>query len=195
VLSDNGRKLLQSLEGLRLDAYPDGKNPDGSPKYSIGYGHSGAKKGDRITEQQADDLFAADVQARDAGVAQGVAGHPTTPGQFDALVSFAYNVGVPAFLSSTLLRLHNVGDYAGAAAEFPKWIHSAGQVDPRLVDRREVEHDVYVAASPGRTPWPLPSEAPDTESPPAMAGPGALIFFCPCCGGRCAATIVDKRAS
>jgi lysozyme len=64
---------------------------------------------------------------------------PITQPQFDALISFVYNVGTGAFLKSTLLSKLNAGDYAGAAAEFPKWNKSAGHVELGLIIRRALE--------------------------------------------------------
>ena len=59
--------------------------------------------------------------------------------QFDALVSFAYNVGIGNLKSSTLLRKLNAGDYDGAALEFHRWKRSNGRVLPGLVRRRAAE--------------------------------------------------------
>jgi lysozyme len=189
LLSASGRQMLKGFEGLRLEAYPDGTNEDGSPKYSIGYGHSGAKKGDRIMPSQADSLFDADVAERERAVADAVALHVTTPGQFDALVSLAYNIGLPAFRSSTLLRLHNASDYAGAAEQFSRWVHSGGKVDPRLTLRRNVERDLYRNASP--------SLMPATGDPLEVAeagGLGMMLFFCPSCSSPCDVRFSVARA-
>jgi len=64
---------------------------------------------------------------------------PLKQHQFDALVSFAYNVGGGNLRSSTLLRKLNAGDYDGAALEFHKWNRSNGKVLPGLVRRRAAE--------------------------------------------------------
>ncbi|MDU2883127.1 MAG: lysozyme, partial [Enterobacter sp.] len=62
-----------------------------------------------------------------------------------ALVDFAYNLGVKALEGSTLLKKLNAGDYAGAAAEFPKWNKAGGKVLPGLVKRREAERTLFLA--------------------------------------------------
>jgi len=63
-----------------------------------------------------------------------------TPGQFDCLVSFCFNIGVEAFEHSTLLRLLNQGDYAAVPDELRRWVHDhAGTVLPVLERRREIE--------------------------------------------------------
>ncbi len=68
---------------------------------------------------------------------------PTTQGQFDALVSFAYNLGNGALNRSTLLRLHNAGDFEGAAKQFVRWNRAGGQVLRGLTRRREAEAALY----------------------------------------------------
>lgn len=192
-LSQQGRDLIKGAEGLRLEAYPDGQNPDGSPRYSIGYGHNGVAKGARITSAQAESLFLSDAARFEKAVSDLVAGvGPTAQNQFDALTSFAFNVGEgPKGLGgSSLLKFHRAGDYVGAAEEFPKWIHANGGVDSRLVDRRRIERELYLAPSlPVELP-PLASGAPATVPMLASAG---LIFFCPCCGKRCVVHLEIER--
>ena len=106
-LSTNGRRFLMHEEGLSLTAYPDPKLaplPDGSPnpaqKYSIGYGHSGAYRGQTITRAQAEALFAADLVKFEAAVS--LTTPRATEAQFDALVALCYNIGTGAFASSTV---------------------------------------------------------------------------------------------
>ncbi len=173
--STDGRNLIKQLEGLRLEAYPDGAG------YSIGYGHhgGGVKLGDRITLDDAEALFAADLQRFESAVATGTAGagiDGTSQGQFDALVSLAYNIGVGAFNQSTLLQRHNERNYAAAAAEFDKWRKSGGVVHPGLVARRNTEEAIYRAGSPAGSAVVNPAPAPELA---AAAAPGALIFFLP----------------
>jgi len=70
-------------------------------------------------------------------------GGKMTQGQFDALVSFAFNLGIGALAKSTLLKKHLVGDYAGAAREFAKWKFGGGKVLAGLVKRRAAEARLY----------------------------------------------------
>jgi lysozyme len=77
---------------------------------------------------------------------------PTTQGQFDALVSFAYNEGIggpslrgKGLLGSTLFRKHKAGDHTGAAAEFLKWNKQAGKVLRGLTRRRAAERLIYLS--------------------------------------------------
>lgn len=194
--SDSGRQLIKSLEGLELEAYPDGTNPDGSSRYSIGYGHNGVPKGSTITRAQAESIFLSDLSRFETAVNNLVREPRTTQQQFDALVSFAWNVGEGAkgLAGSTLLRLHNEGDFSGAAAEFPRWIHSGGVVDPRLVSRRAVERELYQQGIPVPDTLRPPAEPEplDTRPPVAAAGIGVL-FFCPSCGGSCVAKLIVEK--
>ena len=68
-----------------------------------------------------------------------------TQNQFDALTSFAYNVGMPAFRSSTLLKKLNAGDYVGASEEFARWNKAKGKVMPGLVSRRAREKELFLS--------------------------------------------------
>ncbi|EBG9759466.1 lysozyme, partial [Salmonella enterica] len=68
-----------------------------------------------------------------------------TQGQFDALVSFAYNLGARTLSTSTLLRKLNAGDYAGAADEFLRWNKAGGKVLNGLTRRREAERALFLS--------------------------------------------------
>ena len=68
---------------------------------------------------------------------------PATDNQFAALVSFCFNVGEGNLRTSTLRRMHNAGDYKGAAAQFARWDKAAGKVLPGLVKRRAAERKLY----------------------------------------------------
>jgi len=67
-----------------------------------------------------------------------------TQNQFDALTSFAYNVGIGNFINSTLLKKVNEKDFKGASAEFPKWIRANGKVLKGLVNRRAKERELFL---------------------------------------------------
>lgn len=191
-LSEQGRKLLQSFEGLSLKAYPDG------PGYSIGYGHHGAQAGQTITRAEAEALFDADVQRFENAVS--LSAPAMSQHQFDAMVSLAYNIGTGGFSGSTVLQRHRMGDYAGAADAFRMWNKSMGQVHQGLVDRRERERHVYLygyapySGAPSVTPVSPPSSAvasiPPERPRASLAGVG-LLFFCPSCGSRCESVAVE----
>lgn len=139
-LSDAGFAQLEQFEGFSATPYPDHKGQ------SIGYGHL-IKPGEGltyVTQDQAVELLAQDVADAERTVRNAVT-VPLTQNQFDALVSFTYNVGSGAFRGSTLLRLLNAGDYQGAAAQFPRWVNASGQVNASLVQRRQIEQQLFEA--------------------------------------------------
>mgnify|MGYP002136974346 CR=1 FL=1 len=70
---------------------------------------------------------------------------PLSQAQFDALCSLTFNIGIGALARSTLLRLLNGGDYAGAAAQFGRWNRAGKQILPGLIARREAERAMFVA--------------------------------------------------
>ena len=138
--SPNGRKLIESFEGLRTVAYLP--TPHDVP--TIGYGHTeGVQMGDTCTAEQADEYLADDLLAAEAGVSSSVL-VDINQNQFDALVSFVFNVGGGNFHSSTLRRLLNNGDYQGAADQFLVWNKQAGQVLPGLTNRRTAERAFFL---------------------------------------------------
>ncbi|NBB38653.1 glycoside hydrolase family protein [Sphingobium yanoikuyae] len=113
--------------------------------WTIGVGHTGpeVKKGLKITKKESQALLEADLARFEAAVNRG--GDDMTQNQFDALVSFAFNVGTNAFALSTLLRKHRSGDYTGAAKEFARWTKGGGRVLPGLVKRRAAEATLYLS--------------------------------------------------
>jgi lysozyme len=137
--SKRGIDLIKRFEGVRLHAY---KCPAGVP--TIGYGHTvGVQMGESITLAQAEQMLRDDLPIYEVGV-RSLVKQPLTQGQFDALVSFAFNLGVGALGKSTLLRRLNAGDYAGAAGEFGKWVNAGGIRLRGLVLRREAERALFI---------------------------------------------------
>lgn len=115
-ISQTGLDLVKHFEGLRLEAYRD---VAGIP--TIGYGHtSGVKMGDSITEAEAEELLRKDLERFEAAVSRLVK-VPLSQPQFDALVSFTFNVGSGALASSTLLRMLNEGRYGAVPAQLARW--------------------------------------------------------------------------
>jgi hypothetical protein len=103
---------------------------------------------------------------------------PVTSNQFSALVSLAYNVGIGALRGSTLLRLLNARDYAGAANQFPRWNRGGGRVLPGLVKRRAAERDLFL--TPDSAPLQAvglmaATDTPTKESTPVLPVLGALL--------------------
>ena len=128
---------LKEFEGLSLVAY---KPTKAERWWTIGYGHSAGdvRQGMRITEKKAEELLKRDLYF----VEKFVNGIPKvrTQGQFDALVSFTYNVGVGKLKSSTLLKkiMHDAPT-AEIQREFMKWVYSGGKKLDGLMKRRRWE--------------------------------------------------------
>ncbi|MBC8032306.1 MAG: lysozyme [Pyrinomonadaceae bacterium] len=143
-------KLVQEFEGCEkkrgdgsFNAYPDPGS--GGDPWTIGWGTTGpdVKPGVTWTQQQCDDRFSQDLNKFAEGVANIIGDAATTQPQFDAMVSFAYNLGQGNLTKSTLLKKHKAGDYAGAANEFGKWNKAAGKVMKGLTRRRAAEAALY----------------------------------------------------
>lgn len=145
-LHEPGLALIKSFEGCRLKAYPDPGSADGKP-WTIGWGSTGSDIGPGTvwTQQQCDDRFETELGKYVQQVREVIGDAPTTDNQFDALVSFHYNTG--AIRKATLTKKHVAGDYAGAAAEFGKWVQNNGKVMKGLVNRRAAEAALYRSAS------------------------------------------------
>jgi lysozyme len=134
--------LIKKFEGCRLEAYPDPAT--GGDPWTIGWGATGAgiKKGLRWTQAQADDRLALDVDRFMRGV-RSVLREEATDSELGAMTSLAYNIGASAFSNSTLLKLFNAGDRAGAAIQFDRWNKAGGKVMAGLVKRRAAERKAF----------------------------------------------------
>lgn len=143
--SPKGIALIKSAEGLRLKAYPD-PGTGGLP-WTIGYGStSGVTRNMVITEAQAEQMLSEDL-VRFERIVDRLVRVPVNQGQFDALVSFTYNVGEGNFTKSTLLRKLNTDDAAGAAEQFSRWVNAGGKVLPGLVKRRAAERAMFLGVA------------------------------------------------
>lgn len=144
--SAEGIALLHHYESCRLAAYPDPGSVDGKP-WTIGWGHTGpeVKRGLVWTQAQADAAFMRDLQATEYLVGQMAPN--ATQSEFDALVSFAYNLGSSALRGSTLMRLYLAGDKAAAADEFLRWNRNGRAVMYGLTRRRTAERALFLGAN------------------------------------------------
>lgn len=138
-ISETGIQLIKNFEGCVLKAY---KCPAGV--WTIGYGHtSGVKEGQTITLKQAEDYLLQDIRAYEITV-NNLVNVPLNQNQFDALVSFCYNLGPNNLKNSTLIKLLNKKDYLGAAEQFDRWIYAGGKKLPGLVKRRAAEKELFL---------------------------------------------------
>lgn len=143
LASEGAAALIADLEGFRESAYQDQAGV-----WTIGYGTTridGRKvqEGDVITRERAMQVLQAQILDFARQVDELV---PKSIGQvaFDALVSFAYNVGISAFEKSTLLRFVVAGDVVAAADQFRRWSYAGGQVCEGLHKRRAIERALFV---------------------------------------------------
>lgn len=140
-ISQKGIDLIKSFEGLELKAYKDSVGV-----VTIGYGSTGphVAMGQTITESQAETLLKSDVGRFEKGV-EDLVTVPLNQNQFDALVSFSFNLGLGNLKSSTLLRKLNSLDYVGAANEIPRWDKAGGKVLKGLTRRRLAEKELFLS--------------------------------------------------
>jgi lysozyme len=152
-ISNNGVAIIKTFEGLRLSAYTDSAGV-----WTIGYGSTRYQNGKVIkpndklaNEQQADILFRNTLNQYENAVTDFVK-ITLTQNQFDALVSFTYNVGIYALKDSSLLQKLNKGDYASVAEAFLPWDKIT---DPKtgkkialdtLTKRRQKERDLFLTS-------------------------------------------------
>ena len=134
--------LIKEFEGCKLEAYPDPGT--GAEPITIGVGHTGGVKlGDVITQEQADEYLVNDVAYSAKAVNQMVS-EKITQNQFDALVSFAFNLGTGNLRNSTLLKKLNKDDFENAANEFLKWDMASGHQMAGLTRRRKAERALFL---------------------------------------------------
>lgn len=148
TISQNGIDFIKAREALRLHWYLD---EGGLP--TIGYGHLMNAKEQRelvdITEAQAEELLKFDLRTVEIYLNANIR-VPLTQNQFDALVSFGFNVGVGALEPdrSTLRRLLDAGDYQGAANQFLRWnkvkVNGQYRVSNGLSKRRAAERALFL---------------------------------------------------
>jgi lysozyme len=144
-ISNAGISLIKEFEGCRLKAYQDSVGV-----WTIGFGWTQPVDGRKIgpgmviDQATAERLLKCGLVQYEQGVNQLVK-VIITQGQFDALVSFAYNLGLRSLSTSTLLRKLNAGDKQGAANEFGKWVNAGGVRLNGLVKRREAERKLFLS--------------------------------------------------
>lgn len=140
------RQVVEPSEGKRLAAYRDCVGV-----WTIGYGHT-RRAGlpdpvvvRRITDAQADMILADDLAVFENGVAAELKNIARVEQrEFDAFVDLAFNIGLGAFKSSSLLRHYRAGDKATTARDFLAWNKAGGKVMPGLVKRREAERNWFL---------------------------------------------------
>ena len=145
-ISENGLNLIKQFEGLSLKPYLDAVNIP-----TIGYGstfYENMKKvtmqDESITRERADFLFNFLVTTKFVSVVNRLVIVDINQNQFDALVSFVYNIGSGNFEKSTLLKKVNQSDFIGASLEFEKWNKANGKILNGLTKRRLSEKELFL---------------------------------------------------
>lgn len=139
--SDRGIELIKTFEGYQGQPYLDAVGCE-----TIGYGHKCRPMEQfpgGLSEEQAADLLVCDLERFETHILRNVE-VPLSQEQFDALVSFTYNLGTGNFDKSTLKRKLNNSDYLGAADEFPRWNRAGGQILAGLHKRRLAEQALFL---------------------------------------------------
>ncbi|WCD56083.1 SAR endolysin [Caulobacter phage BL198] len=148
VVGAAGTGLIKQSEGIRYKSYLDDA---GIPTICTGHTGPEVKLGQFKTQEECDSLLKQDLLRHSAAVNKCV-NYPLTQYQYDAVVSFTFNVGPTAFCRSTMARKINAGDLQGAAAEFPKWnkvtIDGKRVVSRGLSARRDRERALFEGRYP-----------------------------------------------
>lgn len=142
-ITDEGLNLIKRFEGFSSSIYIC---PAGYP--TIGYGHVVLdEEKDQfaagIDQEQGEELLRKDAQVAERAVLRLIT-VPLTEGQFDALVSFTFNLGSGALQRSTLRRKLNRQEYVSAAKEFRRWVWAGGRKLKGLIKRREAEKALFI---------------------------------------------------
>ena len=141
-LGSRGKALIQSFEQYKAEAYLDQRG-----RWTIAWGHTGPDVIEYLTctPQDGDEWFIQDTQTVVNAVSRTV-DVALSQNQFDALVSFTFNVGQGSEAHSTLVGLLNQGKFALAAAQFSFWNHVNGVPNAGLTRRRAAEQVLFLSA-------------------------------------------------
>lgn len=133
-ISAEGLALIKKFEGCELTAYQCSAGV-----WTIGYGHTkGVEKGMTISKESAEEMLVEELHEYEGYITDNVTS-PLSQNQFDAMVSWVYNLGPSNLLASTLLKVLNAGDYDGVPAQIKRWNKAGGQTLDGLIRRREAE--------------------------------------------------------
>ena len=151
-VSAKGLKLISDFEGFRDTAYKDVVGV-----WTIGYGSTdNVYEGETITKGAAEVRLKLELDRYERSVLAACTVQPNQ-NQFDALCSFAYNVGIGGMQKSSVIKAHNRGDFDAAARAFGLWNKAGGKVYTGLTRRRVAEAALYLT----------PADAPE---PPVVTG-------------------------
>jgi|TARA_R100001443_G_scaffold93729_1_gene100318 lysozyme len=133
-ISQEGISLIKKFEGCELEAYQCAAGV-----WTIGYGSTkNVKEGDTLTQKEADNLLLHEMQEYE-GYIKELVKVPLKQNQFDALVSWVFNLGPANLKASTMLKFLNAGDYHLIPSQIKRWNKASGKVLEGLIRRREAE--------------------------------------------------------
>ena len=133
-ISQEGISLIKKFEGCEYNAYKCAADV-----LTIGYGHTkDVKEGDLVTQQEAENLLAEDLKEFENYINDMVT-VPLNQNQFDALVSWVFNLGPANLKASTMLKVINIGNYENVPEQIKRWNKAGGKVLDGLIRRREAE--------------------------------------------------------
>ena len=133
-ISQEGLSLIKKFEGCELEAYKCAAGV-----WTIGYGSTkGVKEEDTLTQEEADNLLLHEMQEYE-GYINDLVKAPLEQNQFDALVSWVFNLGPANLKASTMLKFLNAGDYHLIPSQIKRWNKAGEKVLEGLVRRREAE--------------------------------------------------------
>jgi len=137
-ISQNGLELIKHFEGCELEAYKCAAGV-----WTIGYGHiKTAVEGMTISQSYADELLDGEIVEYEDYVNAAVTA-PLSQDQFDALVSWTFNLGNGNLNASTMLKVLNRGEYEEVPAQMKRWNKAGGKVLEGLIRRREAEANLF----------------------------------------------------
>lgn len=147
LLSPAGLQHIAKSEGEVLTAYPDPGS--GGKPWTICFGHTGpeVKPGLRVTHEQCLKWLHEDAD-KHAKEMRSVVRVPLKQGEYDAYTSFVFNTGATNFSKSTMLRMLNSGNRAGACKQLLRWVYASGRELPGLKTRRAVEYNMCLQGGP-----------------------------------------------
>ena len=133
-----GIDLIKHFEGCELEAYKCAAGV-----WTIGYGHiKGVTSNSVITQEQAEQMLVEELNEYE-GYINNMVTTPLSQNQFDALVSWVYNLGGGNLKASTLLKVVNSGEFDGVPAQIMRWNKAGGKVLEGLTRRRQAEADLF----------------------------------------------------
>ena len=139
-MGEKGIDLIKHFEGFRSTVY---LCPSGVATLGYGSTHGITMDSPPITEEEGLELLMLDIAKFERGVNR-LIDVPLNQNQFDALTSFAFNLGNGSLQASTLRKKVNREDYEGAADEFPRWVFAGGRKLNGLVKRRYAERALFL---------------------------------------------------